>query len=72
MIEKEFINKDLKVKKQYFNYMKKSSWIGITAGGVSGLIGAVLVSSFDFSLFSVGLIGLIVGISTSILFNLFK
>jgi tetrahydromethanopterin S-methyltransferase subunit C len=52
--------------------MKKINYIGITAGCVSGLIGAVLVSSFDFSLFSVGVIGLIVGTLTGWIFSLFK
>ena len=52
--------------------MKKVSWIGITAGCVSGLIGAVLVSNYSFSLFSVGVIGLIVGALTGLVFSLFK
>jgi tetrahydromethanopterin S-methyltransferase subunit C len=52
--------------------MKKVSYVGITAGCISGLIGAVLVSNYDFSIFTVGVIGLIVGALIGWIFSLFK
>ena len=52
--------------------MKKVSYIGITAGCIGGLIGADLTSNYDFSLFTVGIIGLIVGALTGWIFSLFK
>jgi len=52
--------------------MKKGTWAGIVAGCVAGLIGSILVSEFDFSIFSVGVIGLIIGALMGVIFNYFS
>ncbi len=52
--------------------MKKNNWIGAVSGGISGIIGAVLVSEFDFSILSVVIIGIIIGILVNLTFQMFK
>lgn len=52
--------------------MNRVFWLGATAGVVSGLLGAILVSQYDLSLFTVGFIGGIVGLIVGWLFRLKK
>lgn len=52
--------------------MNRIFWLGATAGVVSGILGAILVSQYDLSLFSVAVIGGIVGMIIGWLFKLQK
>ncbi len=52
--------------------MKKSNAIGIVSGCVSGFLGSILVSEFQFSLLFVGFVGIFVGLTTSYIFSFFK
>ena len=49
------------------------SWkIGAIAGGVSGIIGAWLVSEYDFSLLAIILIGALIGICIGMIPKIIK
>lgn len=50
--------------------MKKITWINAVSGGVSGFLGAFLVNQFGFSLFSVVIIGMLIGVITAFLFKI--
>lgn len=52
--------------------MKKNNAIGLISGCVSGLVGAILVSEFQLSLFFVGLVGVGIGMLVSYIFSFFK
>jgi hypothetical protein len=52
--------------------MKKIGWEGFTAGAVAGLVGALLVSEYSYSLFSVGIVGAIVGLIVAGIFKYFR
>jgi hypothetical protein len=52
--------------------MKRENWIPVISGCLSGLVGSILVSEFDFSLFFVGLIGIGIGTLVAYLFSFFK
>ena len=51
---------------------KGNAVIGAVSGGIAGVVGAWLVSDYDFSLLSVILIGAVIGICVGVVTNLFK
>jgi len=51
---------------------KGNAVIGAVSGGIAGVVGAWLVSDYDFSLLSVILIGAVIGICVGVIYNLFK
>ncbi len=50
----------------------KILWQGFTAGAVAGLIGAILVVEFAWSLLGVGIIGAIAGLIVAGIFRAFR
>lgn len=52
--------------------MKKNAWIGGLTGAIAGGVGALLMSEYEFSLFTVTIIGIVVGVVIAFLFNLKK
>lgn len=44
----------------------------VLSGCLSGLVGSILVSKFDFSLFFVGFVGIGIGALISYIFSFFK
>ena len=51
---------------------KRYAVIGAVSGGIAGVVGAWLISDYDFSLLSVVLIGAIIGVCVGVVANLFK
>ena len=51
---------------------KRYFWESFTAGAIAGLIGAILVTELAWSLVGVGIVGAIVGIIISWIFNYFR
>jgi len=51
---------------------KGNAVIGAVSGGIAGVVGAWLVSDYDFSLLSVILIGAVIGICVGVVADLFK
>ena len=51
---------------------KKNLVIGAVSGGLAGVVGAWLISDYDFSLLSVVLIGAVIGFCVGVVSNLFK
>ncbi len=51
---------------------KKIAVIGAISGGIAGVVGAWLVSDYDFSLLSVILIGAVIGVCVGFVAKLIK
>jgi len=47
--------------------MRKVGWIGLISGAIAGGVGAILVSSYDFSIFVVAVIGALIRIIVSMI-----
>ena len=47
--------------------MRRIGWIGLISGGIAGGVGAILVGSYDFSLFAVAVVGALIGIIVSMI-----
>lgn len=52
--------------------MIKNWELGAISGAIAGIVGAWLVSDYDFSLLSVILIGAVIGICVGVVAKLFK
>jgi len=53
--------------------IKMKNWeIGAISGGLAGIVGAWLASDYDFSLFSIVLIGAVIGICVGLITNFIK